>query len=60
MEVFTAVLLKVLGLPDPEDESTMAVRNVSNRDGLAIQKILFFRLFTGPKVDVRSSLRRFM
>jgi hypothetical protein len=38
IEVLTAVLLKVLGLLDPEDEGTLAVRNVSNHDGLATQK----------------------
>ena len=52
IEFVTAVLLKVLELLDPEDEGTMAVRNVgiSNRNGLAIKNILFFRLFTDPAV----------
>jgi hypothetical protein len=62
IEIITTVLLKVLGLLDHEDLGTMAVRNVgiSNRNGLAIQKNLFFRRFTDPEVYVRSSLRRFI
>jgi hypothetical protein len=36
------MLSQILGLLDPEDEDTMAVRNVgiSNRNGLAIKKIV--------------------
>lgn len=62
IEIITTVLLKVLGLLDPEDECTMAVRNVgiSNRKDSAIKKKLFFVLFTDPEVYVRSSLRRFI
>jgi len=40
IEIITTVLMKVLGLLVPEDEGTMAVRNVdiSNRNGLTIKK----------------------
>jgi len=40
VDVITTVWLKVLGLLDPEDVGTVAVRNVgiSNRKGLAIKR----------------------
>jgi hypothetical protein len=63
LEIITAVLGKILGLLDPEDEDTMAVRNVgiSNINGLAItKKNLFFRSFTDLEFCARSSLRQFM